>query len=380
MRRERREIAAVAKEPRRHSTGGPPGCAPGIECGRTSVIRRRWQKKIAGIHVHDGSFPYIEWPAYSRRSSRFSTLPLAFRGRLSRQTTPLTRCCRPTRALVQSSRSAAGALCPGCSTTTASGVSPQRSLAIPITAASATAACSCITALDVDRIDVLSARENHVLFAIDDIEKTLCIDPTDITGTQPLGAGRVDPSRLAIGLVARVITSHHQSSAACDFSGFAGRDLAVVLAEDANVGAKTGLPTERTLRSRSSGSRMVISPSVSPYSSIKSHSNSRANPRFTSRSERRTAAHQGLEAVGANALRSGQREQPFELHGNEGAMGDAFSLDQRQRLLRIEGSQPDQRAANQHGREHRDPGNIGKQPERDERAAAAAIAQREPAS
>src|ERR1700676_3953520 len=42
---------------------------------------------------------------YSRRSSRLSTLPLGFRGRPSRQTAPLIRCCLPTRALVHSTSS-----------------------------------------------------------------------------------------------------------------------------------------------------------------------------------------------------------------------------------------------------------------------------------
>ena len=86
----------------------------------------------------------------------------------------------------------------------------------------------------------------------------------------------------------------------------------------------TGLPTERTLRSRSSGSRMVINPSVSPYSSIKLHLNSRAKPSFTSA---RSAEPQHIKVSSIRCemrARSGHAEQPLELQGNKGAMGDAL--------------------------------------------------------
>jgi hypothetical protein len=90
--------------------------------------------------------------------------------------------------------------CPGCSTTTASGVSPQRSLGIPITAASATAGCS-TSRSRCRRIDVLPAGEDHVLLAIDDVEKVLRIEPAEVAGAQPLGAGRVEPGCLPVRLV-----------------------------------------------------------------------------------------------------------------------------------------------------------------------------------
>jgi hypothetical protein len=50
---------------------------------------------MLGNHVQNASPELRLSEEYSRRSSRLSTLPLGFRGKLSRQTTPLTRCCLP---------------------------------------------------------------------------------------------------------------------------------------------------------------------------------------------------------------------------------------------------------------------------------------------
>jgi hypothetical protein len=43
-------------------------------------------------------------------------------------------------------------------------------------------------AFDVGRIDILAARQDHVLLAIDDIEEALCVKPAEVPGVQPLAA------------------------------------------------------------------------------------------------------------------------------------------------------------------------------------------------
>src|ERR1019366_7172231 len=145
VRGERDEITAIARQPRQtqHRQAPRPTCSvqPAVQAQTIGAV----VEVIGRDDIHDG-FP--AWPSmdeYSRRSSRLSTLPFGFRGKLSRDTTPLIRCCLPTRALVHSTSSSVAITRPACRTTTASGVSPQRSLDTPTTATSATAGCSHIT-------------------------------------------------------------------------------------------------------------------------------------------------------------------------------------------------------------------------------------------
>src|ERR1019366_4206308 len=117
VRGERDEITAIARQTR-------PTCSvqPAVQAQTIGAV----VEVIGRDDIHDG-FP--AWPSmdeYSRRSSRLSTLPFGFRGKLSRHTTPLIRCCLPTRALVHSTSSSVAITRPACRTTTASGVSPQR--------------------------------------------------------------------------------------------------------------------------------------------------------------------------------------------------------------------------------------------------------------
>src|SRR3984957_7135235 len=75
--------------------------------------------------------------------------------------------------------------------------------------------------LDVGWINILSAGDDHVLFAVDNVEKTLRVNPAKVAGAQPLGAGRVHPGCLSIGIVPSMITGHHEPAAADDFPGLA---------------------------------------------------------------------------------------------------------------------------------------------------------------
>jgi len=92
-----------------------------------------------GCSVGGGHLAFSQ-SAYCLRNSRLRILPFGLRGRSATYTVPARRCCLPTRWLVHSTNTpASGASQPAAATTSASGVSPQRSLGTPTTATSATA-------------------------------------------------------------------------------------------------------------------------------------------------------------------------------------------------------------------------------------------------
>src|ERR1019366_8097921 len=92
--------------------------------------------------------------------------------------------------------------------------------------------------LDICGGDVLATREDHVLLAIDDVEKDLGVEPPEVSRTYPLAARRVDPGCLPVRLVQAMVAGHHKPCVADDFADLARRDLAVVIADDPDVGAE----------------------------------------------------------------------------------------------------------------------------------------------
>ncbi len=67
---------------------------------------------------------------------------------------------------------------------------------------------------DVGRVDVLAARQDHVLLAIDDVEEAFVVEAPDVAGAQPAAAMRVDPRRLLRRVGPLVIALHDQASVA----------------------------------------------------------------------------------------------------------------------------------------------------------------------
>ena len=119
------------------------------------------------------------------RSSRFRTLPLGFRGRLSRHTT--------ADALLLAQAHVGPFVQLGLSDSR-SGMRHhhgQRGLAPALARQSdhghlGDRRVLAHNDLDIGWIDVLAARNDHVLLAVDHVEKPLCIEPTEIAGAQPL--------------------------------------------------------------------------------------------------------------------------------------------------------------------------------------------------
>ena len=77
--------------------------------------------------------------------------------------------------------------------------------------------------LDIGRIDILPARNNHVLLAIDEIQEAVLIETPDIAGAQPALSGRMCPGCFLIRCVVRMITGHHEATVADNLAGFADR-------------------------------------------------------------------------------------------------------------------------------------------------------------
>ena len=73
--------------------------------------------------------------------------------------------------------------------------------------------------LDVDRIDILSTRKNHVFLAIHDVKEAVLVELAQVPGSQPARSMRIRPGRLATGLLAIVVTLHEQRPAPDDLSG-----------------------------------------------------------------------------------------------------------------------------------------------------------------
>src|SRR5262245_9828227 len=83
--------------------------------------------------------------------------------------------------------------------------------------------------LDVSRVDVHAARNDHVLFAVGQIQETFLIDIAHVARTKPavnLGAGR------QVGPL--VVTRHHQRATPTNLADLARCKLRAILSKDAH--------------------------------------------------------------------------------------------------------------------------------------------------
>ena len=101
--------------------------------------------------------------------------------------------------------------------------SPQRSSGTPITATSRTAGWTDRNVFDFNRIDVLTAADDHVLLAIDDEETLFIVEISDIAGVIPTVAQSV------AGMLRLIpVTCHHARSAHDDFTNLASAKPVVI--------------------------------------------------------------------------------------------------------------------------------------------------------
>ena len=85
--------------------------------------------------------------------------------------------------------------------------------------------------LDLARIDVLAAADQHVLHAADDVAVALGVDRREVAAVHP--AGRVDRLARALGLVP--VAAHHQVAARAQLARHADRDDAAALIDDLDL-------------------------------------------------------------------------------------------------------------------------------------------------
>ena len=95
--------------------------------------------------------------------------------------------------------------------------------------------------LNLGRVDVEPAGDDHVLLAIDDIDVAVFVLQADIAGAVPAVGGR----DLVGGLLVLVIAGHHQGAAYDDFAPLARRQDVLVIVHDLDGRQQTGLPAAR---------------------------------------------------------------------------------------------------------------------------------------
>ena len=231
--------------------------------------------------------------------------------------------------------------------------------------------------LDVGRIDVLPAGQDHVLLAIDDVEEALVVEAADVAGAQPAAAMGIRPRGLRCRVRAVVVMLHYESAAADDLAGRAGGGFAVVVTDQLELLAGDRLadrfdpPIEvlgRERRDDALGQAVELDQlAAEPV----------ARCALEVRRQRRATAHDRLQRTEPALLEVGQLEQAAELQRHETAVRDAVTLDELDEAGGTEGRHDHQRAADQDRRQHRGPADVRVQPERAQRNRATVVAQRQ---
>ncbi len=89
--------------------------------------------------------------------------------------------------------------------------------------------------LEVTRVDIEAAGDDHVLLAIEQRQKPIGVEAADISGAdETLAIGRV-PLGFARLLWLVVISGHHRRRVADDFTGFTDGDLVPVIVDQPDV-------------------------------------------------------------------------------------------------------------------------------------------------
>ena len=120
--------------------------------------------------------------------------------------------------------------------TTAFTSSPQSSCGMPKTAASPTFGCVSSTRLDLGRIDVDAARDDHVDLAVAEEQVAVVVEVADVAdGEEARRGGSSSVFSLSLWYSKSAVAERH-----VDGAGLARRQLVAVVVEDADLGARPG--------------------------------------------------------------------------------------------------------------------------------------------
>src|SRR6266852_5054743 len=177
---------------------------------------------------------------------------------------------------------------------------------------------------DVARIDIESPGYDHVLFAIDEGEKAIRIEFSDVAGSDEALAGAVKPFGIhtLAGLI--VIARHHRFRMPDDLAGLAGWNLVAVLADEADIMADYR-PPDRTqfvlvsMRFQDADSAAFGHP-IEPYQTARPPLE---HIRLQLGRERGRCREFHDEAREVVPVEVGQRHNAVVLHGNEHCVSHA---------------------------------------------------------
>ena len=124
-------------------------------------------------------------PSTAARKSFFSTLPTGLRGSDSMKSTVLGALTLPSFALHSAMISSALTVWPLFSSTTALTASPHLRVGHADDGAVLHRGVAPDHLLDLARIDVEAARDDHVLLAVGDVQEAFLVDVADVAGVQP---------------------------------------------------------------------------------------------------------------------------------------------------------------------------------------------------
>lgn len=111
--------------------------------------------------------------------------------------------------------------------------------------------------LEIARVDVETARDDHVLFAVQQREKAVFVEAAHVTRAKEALAGLIEPFGFRRSGRLPVITGHHRARMADHLADFAARHLAIRIVDQADVvsggGAADGMQFVRMLVGKKDG-------------------------------------------------------------------------------------------------------------------------------
>ena len=230
--------------------------------------------------------------------------------------------------------------------------------------------------LDVGGKDVLAAGEDHVLLAVDDEKIAILVEPAEVAGAQPGPPFRVVPQRLGGGLVAVVVTAHHEARPADDLTGFARGQFAAGLVDDPEVGARHRLADRGRLRQHVLRVERGDDALGQPIEFDQPAAELGGDPPLQVDVHRRADRAHVLHGAHVAMPEGGVLDHLLELQRHHGDMRAAVLLDFGEEFRRLEVLHHHDGAAGEEAAQHRQPADVGEQSHRADRHGAGVVAQR----